>query len=191
MLVRENFVSGEQDCTVIISRCAKFPKIIFSQKSYLLYYLTLMVHLLLHFVGLAIHAAIFVKQKQLEKQQSGQWVVNYDKGEIRFVRKNLNTCNRKLWKNGRNVISPIGSFLSFLLSAVYGLFFTFMFNNLGPSGPSTIYQFLIFSVHSVIIFLNFVETVCSPTLRGSLLDVIPRIRLQYPVARREGHVVNV
>ena len=179
ILFGENYFSVEQDSTVIISNCCKVPKQLFMGDLAWFMHLYIRAHLTLHFVGLVIQAAMFFKQRQLEKEQSaGQWVIHYDNGEIRIERKNLRTCNRKLSKHKRNVISPLGSFLSSLISAVYRFILAIsIFFNQGPAGLPIISQFFFFSLHSLYFFgLNFIETVCSPTLRGSILNVIPRLR---------------
>ena len=148
-----------------------------------------MIGLTVTFVGLVIHAATFFKKRQLEKQQSVKWVVKYEMGEVKFVKNNLDVCNRKLWKHERNVVSPLGGFLSYLMTVVFIILccITFYINNDHLSVPIFV-QFLFFSVHSVIFFfLNFIETVCSQTLRGSLLYAIPRlICYNLPI-----HVVNI
>ena len=184
-----NYFSPEQDNldkTVIIRSCCKMPKYVLLEDAAWAIHLAIIVLLTLHFVGFVIHAAIFLKQAQLEEEQSaGQWVTHYENGEIRFERNDLSTINRKLWKHERNVISALGSFLSFLVSAVYRIICNFLFLNKGLPIMS---QLLFFSVHSLYFFgLNLIETVCSPTLRGSILNIIPRVRQEDSPYR----VVNV
>ena len=165
---------GEQDINVIISTCAKFPNDEFSL------HMAVIALLIFYFVGLVIQAAIFLKQKHLEEElQCGLWVVHYDNGKLKYVKNNLDAVNHKLSKHKRNVISPLGSLLSHVMGAVYATLFTCTIFNIDPSGPPIIGQFLVFSVHGVYFFLlNFLETVCSPTLRGSM---IPRLRHEYHV----------
>lgn len=176
MLVGQSLFSGE-DNQVIINTCAIVPKFAFLKVAPLLTHLGLIIYLTLIFVGLVIHAAIFFKRIQLEKQQSVKWVVKYEMGEVKLVKNNLDICNRKLWKHERNVVSPLGGFLSYVMNVVFIILccITFYINNGHLSVPIVV-QFLFFSIHSVIFFfLNFIETVCSQTLRGSLLYAIPRL----------------
>ena len=184
-----NYFAPEQNTTVIIRSCCKMPKYVLMDDAAWAIHLAIIVLLTLHFFGFIIHAAIFLKQSQLEEEQSaGQWVTHYENGEIRFEMNDLSTVNRKLWKHDRNVVSALGSFLSFLISAVYRLICNFLFLIRGPEDLSIIRQLMFFSVHSLYFFgLNFIETVCSPTLRGTIFNVIPRVRQEDSPYR----VVNV
>ena len=187
MIVGENFFSVEQDSIVIISSCCKMPSLIFLENPVGLLHLYIIVHLILNFIGLVIQAAMFFKQKQLEEESAGQWI-HHENGEIRLERKNLSTCNRKLLKHERNVISPLGSFLSFLISEVYCILATCMVFDIGTSGLPIICQFHLFSVHTLYFLVhNFIETMCSPTLRNTLLDVNNVL----PWRRYVDHVVVV
>ena len=153
MIFGQNYFSSEQDSTVIISSCGKIPKFILMEVSAWPIHLFIIVHLILYFVGLVIQAAMFLKQNELEEEQSaGQWVIHYVNGEIKFQRKNLNTCNHKLSKHKRNVISPLGSFLSFLISAVYNIITICMFFSKGPAGLPIISQFFFFQFMVYILF---------------------------------------
>ena len=117
-------------------------------------YLT--VHTLLFCVGLGINIAIFFKQRQ---------------------------SNCSLWRFRRNVISPLGSFSSFLVSYIYNLPVYYIFLSITLSGPSVLGELHLFSSHCVYFFwLNFVETICSPTLRASIINVLSWSRHEYNVA---------
>ena len=107
----------------------------------------LALEILIFAVGLGIQVAIFVKQKQLEFSEDP-------------------FTSRILWKHRRNVVSSIGSALSFLAYNTYGILTVI------PASP-VITEFILFSCHCVYFFwLNFIETMCSPTLRNSLVDTI-------------------
>ena len=103
-------------------------------------------HVVVILVGLGINLAIFIKQKQLKKK---------------------NPSDYKLWKFKRNVISPLGGVLSFLASLIYNLVGSHLYFY-EASGESQISgELLLFSVHCVYFFgLNFIEFICSPTLRN-------------------------
>ena len=114
------------------------------------------------FVGLGMHTAVFIKQRQLEKKQSGvEWAVSHRIGGGVVIEKVTpqTSSNRKLWKHQRNVVSPMGSLLSFLAYNIYG-----------PYVSISRQPILILSCHGIYFFcLNFIETIFSPTLRNSLI----------------------
>ena len=144
------------------------------------YNVYLILHIALGSVGIVFQIAIFFRQKQLNKQLSvDQWVVCYINGKVTIRRKSQYPTFRKLWKHDRNVISPLGSFLSYEASAVYNIILiSYMYFNIGSP---IIGEFLFFSVHSVYFFcLNFIETMCSPNLRNSLFQV-PQMTLEYRI----------
>ena len=109
------------------------------------------------FVGLGMQMAVFIKHRQLEKKQSVvEWTVRRRAGGDIVIEK---VKNRILWKHQRNVVSPMGSFLSFLAYNIYGVFVS------GSGLP-----ILVLSCHGIYFFcLNFIETIFSPTLRNSLI----------------------
>ena len=135
-------------------------------------------------VGLGLHFAIFLKQRQLERRQSvADYSVTYNAGDVKIIWKNKQPSNRILRRSRRSVISPLGSFSSFLASAVYNLLRTYIALSITPSGPTVLGELHVFSVHSVYFFsLNLIESICSPTLRNSLIDIMPWSRDEYRVA---------
>ena len=139
------------------------------------------------FVGLGLHFAIFLKQRQLERRQRDpDYSVTFNEGDVKITRNTRQPSNRILWRSRRNVISPLGSFSSFLASAVYNLLMTYIVLSITRSGPSVFGELHFFSVHSVYFFsLNLIESICSPTLRNSLIDIMscrPWSRDEYRVA---------
>ena len=136
------------------------------------------------FVGLGLHFAIFLKQRQLERQQSVPgYSVIYNKSDVNITSKTKQPSNRILWRFRRNVVSPLGSFLSFLASAVNNLLTTYIVFSITQSGPSVLGELHLFSVHGVYFFcLNLIESICSPTLRNSLINVMLWSRDEYRVA---------
>ena len=135
-------------------------------------YFGIIFHISVICLGVGIQIAIFMKQKKLEKQQSEtQWAVSYSMSGVKMIRRSNQISNRKLWKHKRNVISPLGSFLSFLACEFYILLILF---NTVSKGPPIISQIILFSVHVMYFFCsNLIKTICSPTLHGSLINVIP------------------
>ena len=122
-------------------------------------------------LNLAILISIFLKQKQLEKQ-SPDWVVVYCENGVKFEKKKPHS-SRILWKHTRNVVSPMGSFAAYIVAILYHMIVGYIYYDVGPSGPPIIGQFLFFSRHSFYFFvLNFIETMCSPTLRKSFINVL-------------------
>ena len=156
------------------------PKIILVEQSDHVYYLYVAMHIATTFVGLSINIAIFLKQRQLESQQSeADFVVTYNTSNVQITRQRKQP-NRILWRFRRNVISPLGGFSSFLASAVYNMLVLYTFLSRTPSGPSILAKLILFSVHGVYFFcLNFIESIFSPTLRNSLINFIPGLTHQY------------
>ena len=187
-LVGDNFIFNEYDRSIIDCSCTKMPKMILLvvESDVVFYNLGTIFHISIICVGTSIQIAILMKQKRLEKQQSvDQWAVSYSMSGVKIIRKSNQISNHKLWKHKRNVISPLGSFLSFLASEVYNLLILNIIFNTVPKGPPIISQIILFSVHDVYFFcFNLIKTICSPTLRGSLINVIPW-------RRHEDHVESV
>ena len=180
VLVGDNFFINEYDSSIIDRSCAKIPKIILVEQSHHVYNLYTTMHVAAAFVGLCINIAIFLKQRQLESKQSvADFVATYNTSDVQIIRQTKQP-NRILWRFRRNVISPLGSFSSFLACVVYNLLGAYIFFSRTPSGPSILAELLLFSVHGVYFFcVNFIESIFSPTLCNSLINVIPWLRHEY------------
>ena len=166
-LVGENLLLGEYDSSITYSNCARFH-IFLGCYCYVLFGI---VQSAIALLNLFVQIAVFMRQKQLSKQ-SPNWVVMYCENGVRFEKKMPNTA-RVLWKHNRNVVSPFGGFVAHSVSIIFHGIMAHMYFDLGPSGPPIIGQFLFFSKNSVYFFgLNFIETMCSPTLRNSLCEFI-------------------
>ena len=134
-------------------------------------------------IGLGFQLAIFVREKQIEKQQTARvWSVSYNNNNgVRIAssdsNSNISTTSsssnsnvRVLWKHHRNVISPYASLVSFLVCQVYALVIIYLFLEIGPLGPAVFFQFLHFIIFFLFFFpLSLIETVFSPTLLDSLI----------------------
>ena len=145
ILIGDDFLSFfESDNVMIQEKCVRMPLALKESVSYTLY---LALEIIICVVGLGIQVAIFIKQRQLEISEDP-------------------STSRILWKHRRNVVSSMGSLLSFLAFNIYG-FLTII------PGPAIINEFIFFSCHCVYFFwLNFIETLCSPTLRSSIVDTV-------------------
>ena len=134
----------ENDNSKIHHKCVRMPLISDGSISFRLY---IALALTIFVFGLGIQLAIFIKQRQLEKCQTW-W------------------AGRILWKHQRNVVSPLGSLLSFLGYNTYVIIATVPF-------PPIVKELHMFSVQVVLFScLNFIETLFSPALRETLLDTI-------------------
>ena len=162
-LVGENFFYDEFETSITYSNCARFP--VFSGAwSYQFY---VIVQVAIGILSLIAQKSIFLRKKQLAKQSASEWVALYSANGVKFEKKKP-PSSRILWKDNRNVVSPLGSFLSLIVGITFHPIVAYLYN-----GSSIIGEFLLFSRHSVTFFsLNFIETMCSPTLRNTLLDVI-------------------
>ena len=179
MVVGDCFLVNEYDSAIIQRSCAKMPKWILVEQERSLPWSFIIGNIVLVFGGLGIHFAIFFKQRHLERKQAEiDYVITFNKSEVQIVRKSKQTSDSMLWRFRRNVISPLGSFSSFLTTLVFMILFAYLlFSIITPSGPSVLCEIVSFLVHVVFfLFISFVETIFSPTLRSSLNNVIPIIR---------------
>lgn len=138
-------------------------------------------NMVLLFGGFCMHFVIFFKQRQLERQQSVvDYAITYNKSDVKIVRKRKQSSYSSLWRFRRNVVSPLGSFSSFLATTVYNILFLYILFSTTPSGPSALAELHLFLVHVLYFFcLNLVETIFSPTIHSSLIDVFPWSRHEY------------
>ena len=191
ILVGDNFLFNEYDSSIIHRSCAKIPKCIIVEHSTTTLFFNKMyvcVHLVLVFVGIGINIAIFLKQRQLESQEScwRDCFVTFDKSDVNIIRKSKQP--RILWRFRRNVVSPLASFSSFIASVLYNFPAAYIFLNITSNGPSVLGDLYLFSFHCVyFLWLNLIESIFSPTLRSSLLNVLPI----NPWFRHEYHAVVV
>ena len=186
VLVGENLPKlGEHHTSMFFySSCSKIP-VLWEEFSGLFFYnLFVISHLAIVSIGFGIQIAVFVKQKQLEKQQAdGIIIETYNMDDVTISdRTPHHQSSHKLRRHNRTVLTPKASFSSFLLSVTIIILNAYFFFNIGPSGPPILVEFLIFSTVSVYFFLyNFIATICSPILRNSLIDIIPCRKRKYSV----------
>ena len=130
--------------------------------------------------------AAFWKQRDLE-QDLTLWKIFYSSmggAEIRRVKRSEHPSYGILWRHRRNVISPFGSFLSLVVTVMYGLAASAAYKEMNPSSGPRLLFFCFPSLH--FFCLNMIKTMCSPTLRNSLLDSLP-----FPWHRRQCHVACI
>ena len=171
----DSYILSEYDSTIIQRSCAKMPKWILVEQEHSLPWSHLKGNMVVLFVGICMNFVILIKQRHLERQQSiVDHVITYDNNEVNITRKSKQTSDSTLWRYRRNVISPLGSFASFLTIAVYNILFLYILFTITPSGPSAPAELLLFLVHVLYFFcLNLVETIFSSTLHSSLIGVFP------------------
>ena len=180
MFLGENFFISNESWTPFFwhSACSKIHwEESFNSIHYNVHAVSLLVMVLL---TSGIHVAIFIKKRKLQKQnKEGIMVVNYNMDGVTISRRcpDVQSC-AKLWKHNRTVISPKASLMSFLLALITLSCLCFLYFNVGPSGPPIWGDFLLALMFCELFFLfNLVETILSPTLCNSLLDIFPR---RYP-----------
>ena len=169
---------------ILYSSCSKIPMIWQELTGSLFNNVFALSHIVVILFGFGTHIALLLSQRQLKKHiADGIVIITYNMDSVTVSRRtpDLPSCH-KLFRHHRTVVAPQASFLSFLLNLlivmILGIFFFFM----GPSGPPLWQQFFLFTTHSMHFFLfNFIETICSPKLRNSLMDFCPCRRRQYNV----------
>ena len=170
------------------SSCSKTP-ILWEEEawSYIMQSLTIITIL---FITLGCNILIFVRKRQLEKITArGIMVVNYDLEVVTISSRREDAQLSNALKNfNRTVVTPKASFFAFLVLALNYLIVILLYLNNTSSGPSTLGQSLIFLSFSIMFFLNtLVETIFSPSLRNSVIDMFPCLRY----TRQAYHGVNV
>ena len=96
--------------------------------------------------------------------------------EGRTASKGTDNIRCKVWRHRRNVVSPVGSCASFVASQIWFLGVSYHIFNLSHLGSPTVLDFLLFVTPSVDFFvLNLIETLCSSTLRESLISCLLKL----------------
>ena len=128
--------------------------------------------LIMSVIGLGIHITILKKLKEVESQPSNHsWVISFN------AQNGVNiamTCPRKVFRHRRNLVSPEGSCASFIVSQIWILLGVYYWSfSISSLSPPIFHDYLVYMAPSRDFFLlNLIETVCSPALRNSLLDLI-------------------
>ena len=126
--------------------------------------------------------AYFLKINQLEKKRTNEHeMVTYNRdgdGNAHISERSSGQSNHlKLWRHSRTVVTPLASFLTFLLVLLDFLLHVYLFLDQKPSGPSVLGQLLLFLSFFELFFLySLVETIFSPSLRGTFIDVFQSSR---------------
>ena len=131
-------------------------------------------------IGVGMQIAIFMKLKQVELQpyrpSNDTWVISYDtENGVNIANPRLQSLpsHRRMLRHRRNVISPMGSCISFIVMQTWYLSITYYLFHITSSGPPIAFYILLFFSPSMDFFLlNLIETVFSSTLRNSLFDFI-------------------
>ena len=149
------------------------------------YIINIIVHLLICPLAFYIQYMLFKKHKQLEKQRAeGIMVTIYNQDNVIIQKRSPDKeTGRKLTNFFRTVVTPTASFLSSLILFLQYVLHGYIFFSMGTSGPQVWGQFAINLRLFVHFFLHsLTETIFSPTVQRTLIDVIPcRRRDVYPV----------
>ena len=137
------------------------------------------INFIMCFIGLGMQITIFVKLKQVESRPPNDpwpWAISYDtrSGDVETIAKSHSLKSHcKVSRHSRNLVSPIGSCVSFIVCLIWMLVTSYYIFNISPSGPGIVHDFLLFMAPSKDFFLvNFIGTICSPTLTKSLFESI-------------------
>ena len=182
MLVGENFFYKDYVTDAICRDCTMGP-IFIEAVSYQISNATFYP---ICFLGLIVQISVFVKKGQLESVQS-EIIANSVSSEcIKLERRGNHRSYRILWRYQRNVVSPLGGFLSTVANVAYSLCLAYIYLTNGCSQMGSILcKYLFFAIPSLHFFLlNLINTLFSPTLLNSFIDVFAQ-------SAREYHVTNV
>ena len=146
MEVGDCLLLNEYDSAVIQRSCAKMPKWILVEQERSMPWSFVIGNMVLIFGGLGMHCTIFFKQTHLERKQSEvDYIITYNKSDVRIVRSSKQNSDSILWRFRRNVISPLASFSSFLTTIVYMILYAYlMFPFISESGPSALGEIVSF-----------------------------------------------
>ena len=181
-VLADSLLLNEYDSAIIQRSCGKMPKWILIEQSHSAYYNSFVTgNMILILVGLGMHFSIFLRQRHLERQQSSDYFVSCDLSNVKIIRKSKQANDpSSLCRFKRNVISPLGSFSSFLVTTVYNILLALNLFSTAQTGPTLLNEIHFFLVHVVYFFcLNLIESIFSPTLLMSLVNVLPSSSHEY------------
>ena len=141
------------------------------------------------FITLCCNLLVFVRRRQLEKVRArGINVVNYSLESVTISRQREDDPSSHALKNfNRTVVTPKASFFAFLVCVFYYLILVPLYFDTS-SGPPALGQFLLLLSFPNMFFLNtLVETIFSPSLRNSVIDMFSCLRY----TRQAYHDVDV
>ena len=182
MLVGENFFYMNYVSDAICRDCTMGP-ILIEAVSYQISNATFYP---ICFLVLSVQISVFVKKGQLESVRN-EIISSSMSGEcIELESKRNNKPYRILWRYQRSVVSPLGGFLSTIANVTHSLCLAYIYLNNGCSQMgSNLCKYLFFSIPSLHFFLlNLINTLFSPTLLNSFIDVATQ-------SARDYHVINV
>ena len=131
------------------------------------------------FITFGLNIALFERKRQLETiRAEGIMVVNYSRDGVTISRrKEDEPSSCKLRNFNRTVVTPKASFILFLTNALDYFILTLIHSVLPVFG-----ELVYFLTFSYIFFFNtLIETIFSPCLRNSIIDIFPCRRPAYAV----------
>ena len=182
VLLGDHFISSSDSQTVLVfqSCCYKIPMLWVESTWSISYNVTTTICYSITFITLCTHILLYIRKRQLEKQsadqQRGTLIVSFTGEDVAILRRGPDEpSGQQLWRYYSTVVSPKASFLVFLLRLFLVLPHAFYyFKGQSLSGPPLVGQFLIFLIFCIAFFLTtLVETIFSPTLSNSLIDIFP------------------
>ena len=136
------------------------------------------------FITFGLNIALFERKRQLETiRAEGIMVVNYSHDGVTISgRKEDEPCCRKLNNFNRTVVTPRASFILFLVNALDYFILIFIHSNETPSAAPFFGELIYFLTFPYVFFFNtLIETIFSPCLRKSMIDIFPCHRQAYAV----------
>ena len=135
-------------------------------------------------ITFGLNIALFERKRQLETiRAEGIMVVNYSQDGVTISdRMEDEPSCYKLRNFNRTVVTPKASFVLFLVNALDYFILIFLHLNDTPSGPLVFGELIYFLTFSYIFFFNtLIETILSPCLRNSIIDIFSCHRRAYAV----------
>ena len=170
MLLGENFLNPEKS-HIFYSSCSKVPMLWEEFTGSIYYNVFALSQLIIVSITFGTQIAIMVRRKQLEKQRPDEtMVVTYNHDGVTISRSNPDrpSCH-KLWRHNRTVVTPHASLLSHLFRLL--ILLLAICSHYGPPGLQVVEQLIISITFCTLFFLySFIETICSPNLRNSLIE---------------------
>ena len=177
IMIGEVYLNSNESHTSFFgySSCSKVP---WGEEAWS-YDMQMVTGILIICITFGLNIALFVRKRQLETiREEGIMVVHYSHDGVTISRrKEDEPSSRKLRNFNRTVVTPKASFILFLTNALDYFILTFIHSSLPLFG-----ELVYFLTFSYIFFFNtLIETIFSPCLRNSIIDIFPCRRPAYAV----------
>ena len=187
ILLGENFLDSDKSSTSLFfySSCSKIEMLWDQFSTTIAYNIFSISSMAIVLITVFAHILLLKRHKLLRKKKTdGTMIISYKEDVISITRRQADKqiC-QKLGKHERTVVTPKASQYSFIVRLIFIPFTGLIFHSAGSHHLWPLWaQLLIFTLFSQVFVLNnIVETIFSPNLRYSLIDLFGLSKQSYPV----------